>query len=730
MAPAALRDPLSRISRRQNALPPDPLDAALSALAAADGETSFAQAATQAARALLKTPEAAAALARRLVAVPDDAPIGAMTALWAALLDEARMARENGFSAADRAFSAAEAALAALDREGALDMARRTVLAQGYAAAGLPTPGCLMIDDAAMAAIGRSGSSAPDGVGPELNAMVEKLLRDALGEPLQAHAQLSGTLAALPDDARAATFAAVAQAPTPERTRIGLYSLFDRAAAVRHAVAGAFEDRARRGSLDGATVAALVLARRHMPDDPARACIDRALKAALRADRASAPPPATWTVHRVVALPPDGAGALSLAAAVQRGGRRAVVFLMPKQEHGLKDAFLVPCASATEQRAILARAYEDLEPIEVDAGLPARLVRLALGEGMAVGAPPPPGLIDVAEIWGQADLTPAGADAAAVLDMVDPEGEIAALSPQAAGRLINRAVEETASVGMTETWFEDNEAVRALVLEARSPRDLERALWRYLDDRRAWWARHWAIVALVLRAAKSPRGDWRVFAATARAMLAGRAMNRTPLMEAVFNGTVMAMGVRAASYAEDGGAEPDWLEGGGFVPATPGHVRPPARERKGELARLIKGATLTEAWLEGYVAASAVAPLLAPPTEWLGAILGRMTFADEAAFQRFVEIVVLRANDADGWCADAGAVASRLAAHGDAGRCDWAAGFVAFVAAMRHVWPKRALKAEDRRMLAALEAAPDAGLSSDLALALPGWIARRHELRE
>jgi hypothetical protein len=709
---------------------PDPLDAALSALAAAEGEARFAQAATQAAKALLETPAAAAELVRRLVTIPDDAPITGLTALWTALLDEARMARENGFASADRAFEAAEAEIAALGRADALDMARRTVLAQGYAAAGLPTPDCLMIDAAAMAAVGRSGSTTPNDAGPELHAMVEKLLRDAGEEPLQAHAHLASTLAALPEDARAATFAAVAEASTPARTRIGLYSLFDSATAVRHAVAATFEARAREGALDGATVASLVTARRHMPDDAARACVDRAIRAALRADRVAAPPPAVWTVHRVLALPPDGAGALSLAAAVQCGGRRAVVFLMPKQGHGLKDAFLAPCASATEQRAILARAYEEMAPIEVDAGLPARLVRLALGEGIALGAPPPPGLIDVVEIWGQPDLTPAGADAAAVLDMVDPEGEIAALSPQATGRLINRAVEEAASVGMTETWFEDNETVRALALDLRNPRKLETALWRYLDTRRAWWARHWAVVALLLRAAKAPRGDWRVFAATAQAMLAGRAMTKTPLMQAVFEGTVMAMGARAISDLPDGSVEPEWLKGGGFVPAGPEQVQPPTRERKGELARLVRNVDLTEAWLEGYLAASAVAPLLAPPTEWLGPILDRMNFANEAAFHRFVEIVVLRANDADAWCADPGAIASRLAAHGDAGRRDWASGFAAFVAAMRHVWPKRALKVEDRRILAALDAAPDEGISSDTALALPGWIAKRHEMRE
>jgi hypothetical protein len=51
-------------------------------------------------------------------------------ALWAALLDEARMARENGFAAADRTLRAVEAEIASLGAKGALDMARRAALAQ------------------------------------------------------------------------------------------------------------------------------------------------------------------------------------------------------------------------------------------------------------------------------------------------------------------------------------------------------------------------------------------------------------------------------------------------------------------------------------------------------------------------------------------------------------------------------------------------------------------------
>lgn len=70
------------------------------------------------------------------------------------------------------------------------------------------------------------------------------------------------------------------------------------------------------------------------------------------------------TLH-VLGGMPDGANAQSIAAAVRRGGRRGVVVLHLGQGFGIKDAFVVPCDSATEQKRMVATVLEEMAAVEV-----------------------------------------------------------------------------------------------------------------------------------------------------------------------------------------------------------------------------------------------------------------------------------------------------------------------------------------------------------------------------
>ena len=50
---------------------------------------------------------------------------------------------------------------------------------------------------------------------------------------------------------------------------------------------------------------------------------------------------------------PDGGGAQSVMVALQSGGSRKTAMLLFKQGHGVKDAYAVPCTSASEQKALI-----------------------------------------------------------------------------------------------------------------------------------------------------------------------------------------------------------------------------------------------------------------------------------------------------------------------------------------------------------------------------------------
>lgn len=141
-------------------------------------------------------------------------------------------------------------------------------------------------------------------------------------------------------------------------------------------------------------------------------------------------------LHRIVASFVDGSGAQSLAAAVQVGGERLVAVVLLKQGFGVKDAYVVRCASATVQRGLLDRITHEIEAREVARAYMAEAIGLAIAEGLDRGLSPVPGLVEVVQVCGLSGLRPIPASVVSILELADPEGHVAGLSVQARGRLI------------------------------------------------------------------------------------------------------------------------------------------------------------------------------------------------------------------------------------------------------------------------------------------------------
>ena len=682
------------------------------------------------ARAMLGRPNEAAALMREVVASPEGDGLKTALDLAAFVLDEARMACENDQPSGRAVIEAVEGVLAEARAAGRLPPARRVALARAFVGAGLAVPIAARIDpDEAL-----DGMALPGGPPPDLDGLLDDLLgrADPRATSLQLHASLEEVLGALPVEARAMMMAEIAGGADARRTRLGLYGLLDLEPGVRAAVARAFAARASGGRLDAATLSQLAAIRAWLPDEPARAALDRALAAAMRrgggdgAEADPAPPP--WRVRRALACLPDGAGAQSVALALDRGRSRAAAFLLLKAGHGVKDAFIAPAEDAAEQRRML-ESLEAMGAVELDPARVPRLLERALGDGTAHGRPPAPGLLDVAELWPGTALRPQPGDARAILAELDPEGAIVALSPQARGRLVGESADWPERFALVETWFEDTAAVRALLDAATTERAARQRVWRHLEERRGWWALQCARSAAVLRAAEPEGRDWRAFAAVALGLLEGRALRRTPIIGRVLEATLFADAARgqdAALGALDGlgdlGDDPDLDGHDPFV----GTLRPPpAPARPGELERRLAGSSVDPAWVDGLATAAAVSPEPASPLGWIMGVIQAVEHRDEAALERFLELLTLRADAAVEAVASPAATAGRLAALDAGGRARWAQGFVEHVAGVPEAWPWAALGAEDRRMLEALETASRAGMDERLRRALPAWLAAR-----
>ncbi|MFY7851052.1 MAG: UPF0149 family protein, partial [Brevundimonas sp.] len=463
-----------------------------------------------------------------------------------------------------------------------------------------------------------------------------------------AHAALSELLAGLPPELAAMLVSMTVDRPGAAEARLGLYWLLDPQADIRLAAATALVSRT---NLPPDLAALLPTLRKWMPDDPARAAVDAGIRRQMRTG--AQPSALAVKVHRAAASLPDGVGAQSLIAAVQIGSRRAVAMAMLKQGHGVKDAFLIPCASATEQKTLLARILDEIDSIDLPPAALAAILARGLGEGLALGRPPAPGMVDMAEVWGAEALSPQPFGTADVLAALGPTP-----GPADDSALIAASATWADRFSHLDSWFEDTGPLREALARARTDAGREAAAWKHLATRREAWARTIAASAAVLQAGQDP--IWPSFAAVARALIGDRPLKRIPILH-----DIVAMTLEAWAAGE--GAAPEEAPDGGDI--------------------LLAEAGLGDAFLDGYLTALCIAPVAPAPEVWLGTLLGGIEFPGEGSINRVMAALSARVDRIEETAPDPVATAAHLSPL-DAERLqDWYAGFHALVTTAPRSWP-------------------------------------------
>lgn len=631
----------------------------------------------------------------------DEATGQTAAALLASALDEARMAAENDVPEGGALLDAAVAAVTAWAADRPLDPAQRLRLAQIYARAGLAAPPFARLTADIVAK-----SDVPSGDMPDLGALLDPILEEMGDAPLQVHAALGEFLAGLPPELAGVLITMTVERPGKVEARLGLYWLLDPTPDLRLAAATALLSRAEAGTLAPDLAALLPTLRKWLPDDAARAALDGVIRRQMRRGGAPAAAPAS-TLHRAAASLPDGAGAQSLVAAFQTGSRRGVAMMMLKQGHGVKDTFVIPCASATEQKQIFARILGEIETFDISPDTLAEALARGLGEGLEMGRMPAPGSVDLAEILGPDALTPAAGEAEAILEAIGAAGALADLPATRRTALLKASADWADRFDQAGNWFEDTGALRAAIARARTDKGRETAVWTHLSTRRDWWARQFAVCAATLKSAAGvDPALWLSFAAVAQALLEGRSLKRIPIMTGI-----MAMTLEADAARDDAVAP---IDGGG--PAD-------------ESAALLSQAGITDAYLHGYLTALAITPQEPSPQDWLGGLLGGIEFPGEGALDRLMGFVVFQANALDEDAGDPETTARALATFDAEDLKQWAKGFDTLVTATRSCWPARTLAADDKRVLKDIARVANGAEGETLRKVLPSWVAQRHALR-
>lgn len=603
-----------------------------------------------------------------------------LAVLLESVLDGARMMRENGERPGQAILSAADEALRGMLSEREPGMAVRIALSRIHVRAGVPVPEALAMqeDEHGLIALDRDGMDLTAGRSPpDPETLISDLL-DGADEPLQAHAATAELFGALPTGPRQMMVEMIAARAGTTSMRLGCYWLLDPDRDLAAAAARGLEKRLGVGHMDAAGLGDLVRLRAWLPDDAVRTHVDALIRQGLRAELSGGRAITAVKVHKTLASLPDGAGAQSIAASVQAGSRRVVAMVMLKRGHGVKDAFVIPCSSATEQRKMLTDATAEMAAVEVAPWYVPLALCSALGERLL----PAPGLIDVVEALDLHEIVPHARSIEETLQEVDTHGMLGKTTPQRLTRLGNMCADAMDRYPMTRVWFENAVEFEDILSTPHASEKIERNLWRYMATRRSWWADQCAVAAATLSAAGET--DWLGFAGTALLLDGRRDLKKIPLMHRILDrsvsGPVPEIDIDTIAHAL--GQDPDWLD--------------------------------------GYLVAAAISPGSLGPIEWLEPLLGRFPEPPPMEVLQFI-LDALRDgfHDALDWVQDDEDVCDWFEDLTDEGLAAWCAGFQSFVTAAPKAWPKRGRRKLDKL---ALELIAEGREADRLRLILPDWI--------
>lgn len=655
-------------------------------------------------------------IARICATLEDDRVLEDALDLTSAALAAARMSYESGQGRGAALITAMEDALELAAGQNRLDMFHRLALARAWAQNALEPPDALELS----ATADEMHDAPPPANFASLDAMLDDLYRDLVkqadGDPFTLHTVLSETFPAMPPPLREAVVEASIWRDDPLYARLGCYWLVDRSANLRSAAARGLAARRKAGRLEADIVARLSVLRSWMPPDDARAQVDQILRDALRNGLGAPQRAQLWSAQNAHASLPDGSGAQSMAIALQSSKARALGMILLKSDHGVKDAYVISCKSARDQASLIDRMTEETGAISVPLSYVASSVTLALGDGLAQGLPPAPGLIDVAERAGLQGLRPEPSDTQTLLRKLSVYSQIQAASAQKRGRLINASSDWWDRHELLRYWHEESDDARHAIAQARSPSARERALWRWLETRRGWWAHQIARSAALLDAAGHP--DAASFAATALALLDGRDLKKIPIMEDILEQSFEAWAFETNEAGEDDAP----ME---FISVAQDDA--PMAERKGEFAALLKEAKVTTDWIDGYLMAVIIAPKIITPSRWMPPLFDRvLNGMGPLELQRFLDVVMMRANGAIAAADAPKDFEDQMTQRGLKGQSDWAAGFTLGCEKFKSSWPAKSTGPNDRAIQRQISDGSKAGLCAGEIRIIAEWLGSRH----
>ncbi|WP_285022464.1 hypothetical protein [Novosphingobium sp. fls2-241-R2A-195] len=449
-------------------------------------------------------------------------------------LEQLRQRSEAGSGHATMAIENVRTAIAQQIRTGKLAATAALALVSAFSRAGVEVGDDIRSAmDHTMIQTGASQRNLPP---PDVDEMLKDLVKACEGDAFLIHSQFAELTAAMPAGLQLSLLEGLVLADESSLREAAIGWLLAEPA-VATPLASMIEETAGQGLVSAASVTNLMLIRNWVPEDRRRA-IDAIIKAARVAGSVSEKRPAIQ-VRELLISERDGAGAQNIFASIKQGRKNALVSILIKQGHGVRDAWVAASLSRPEIEDMLGHIASEMSLHEATAEDTALLLSSAVADGSA-SSPPPFGLVQAITLIGLSDVAPRAISVhdlvASMLEGVDE----AAGNSKAVERAVRASGRWLAINPQLESWFENGDDVTLAIKGKRKIEDRIAAIIdTVLEPKRAFWA---GVVAWSAFAQRGEGDDpqWIEMALVAREMATQRPLTEIPLARFIAVQTVEA----------------------------------------------------------------------------------------------------------------------------------------------------------------------------------------------
>ncbi len=471
---------------------------------------------------------------------PRDEHIGAWLSMLSSILNDLRLSANGGNTGSARILRDVQATLDAEIEKGGFEPGILLLVAGAFTHAGLnPGPALQNAMVSVMHAI--PPQRLPNDA--ESNRFLEDLAAEAKNDPFLIHMQLEELASAFPPDYRAPIVAGLAGSTNValHEAAVGFAMSAERVTS-EHALQVLVEKAAQHPP-SAVTVARLVRMRPWLSAER-REKIDEAVRA-LRSK--ALPPVANERADTLTMLGSagDGAGASGLYAIAKQNRRFILCSVLIKDRLGVADAFAHANLSRRELDGLMSRLAGESGAIPISRTLFERRLRDALAINVTNDAPPPFGLLQVAEVLALGQLHPEAIDTAVLVESLLADVPDAQRNERAVRAAHKGSANWPGQVEHAQSWFEAGEHVERLLspLKARKER-VAAVLRELLPERRAFWASCCAWTATFLKDSNAETDMlgslWLDVALVARDLAGSTPLDSIPLMKTIAAASVDA----------------------------------------------------------------------------------------------------------------------------------------------------------------------------------------------